>query len=164
MKNSKTGTVTVVNHDYLNHSVSTKQRAEVSPKETGSQTEVAEIQRTISTANGTDGTQTKHRKPARRASSDRCEIANKGFQTNNTINYFSRVWRTRSGRESKQRFDPEYVYSIDAHCLVIKDSRSQFPLPLPPPPPSSELLAAYAAPPATPPPTSRAASSSFSIF
>ena len=41
VKSSKTGTVLVVNHDYLKHSASAKQKAELSTKEAGSQTEVA---------------------------------------------------------------------------------------------------------------------------
>ena len=62
VKNSKTGTVSVVNFDYLKHSTSAKQKTEISAKEAGSQSEVAEIQRTIPTANCTDGIIAKHRK------------------------------------------------------------------------------------------------------
>ena len=66
VKNSKTGTVSVVDYDYLKHSASANLKAEVSTNEAGSQTEVAEVQLTIPTANGTDSTTAKHRKPARR--------------------------------------------------------------------------------------------------
>ena len=102
VKSSKTGTVSVVNHDYLKHSARANQKTEVSTKEAGSQIEVAEVQRTIPKANGTDGTKAKHRKPARGASPGRCEIADRSFQNNNSTNYFSRVRRTRSGKESKR--------------------------------------------------------------
>ena len=59
VKNSKTGTVSVINHYYLKHSASAKHKAEVNTKEAGSQTEVADIQRTVSAPNVTDGTKAK---------------------------------------------------------------------------------------------------------